>query len=155
MHFICERVSRQPWCSFLCPCSRHKTTRNILISVFPMACDGNRFPKKTQAEQHVEAYALAPLRSCCTLLSHRCGWAFGSSVHVDWQVQWSIRFCTGGWWRWNKHPKFEWKMYFLTVDGKYLWSDSPKGQNKSWEIRRPRTPSSMLSGVRCGVRFFS
>ena len=96
MHFICESVSYQPWCSFLCPCSRHKATRNILISVFLMACDANRFPKKTQAEQPGEAYALAPLRSCCTSLSHRCGWAFGSSAHVDWQVQWSIRFCTGG-----------------------------------------------------------
>ena len=40
--------------------------------------------------------------------------SFCSSVHVDWQVQWSIRFCTGGWRRWHKHPKFEWKMYSLT-----------------------------------------
>ena len=73
--------------------------------------------KKNTSWTTCKAHALAPLRSCCTLLSHKCGWAFGSSVHVDWQVQWSIRFCTEGWWQWNKHPKFEWKMYFLTVLG--------------------------------------
>ena len=50
--------------------------------------------QKTQGGQHMKTYALAPLRSCHTLLSHKCGWAFGSSVHVDWQVQRSIKFCT-------------------------------------------------------------
>ena len=87
MRFIRERVSYQPRCSFLCPCSRYKATRSILISVVLMACDADKFPKK-QTEQHAKAYALAyalaPLRSCCTLLSHECGWAFAQAcVWID------------------------------------------------------------------------
>ena len=57
--------------------------------------------------------------------------SFCSSVHVDWQVQWSIRFCTGGRWRWNRHPKFEWKMYPLRYYGQgRLLTQYPKNLDR-------------------------
>ena len=68
---------------FCAPSRRHKATRNILISVFLVACDTDRSHQKAQAEKtNRNTYALPPLLSCCSLLSHKCGWVFGLSMHV-------------------------------------------------------------------------
>ena len=68
---------------FCAPARRHKVTRNILISVFLVACDTDRSHQKAQAEKtNRNMYALPPLLSCCSLLSHKCGWVFGWSMHV-------------------------------------------------------------------------
>ena len=41
-------------------------------------------PKSTSRRTNRNAYALPPLLSCCSRLSHKCGWAFGLSMHVVW-----------------------------------------------------------------------
>ena len=39
-------------------------------------------PKSTSRTTNRNTYALPPLLSCCSLLSHKCGWVFGWSMHV-------------------------------------------------------------------------
>ena len=55
-------------CLFLCPCWRHKTTRNILISVFLMACDMDTAPQKEHRLKRI-SIELPPSLSCYSLLS--------------------------------------------------------------------------------------
>ena len=84
LHAAAETISLQLNVHFCAPARRHKVTRNILTSVFLVACDTDRSHQKAQAEKtNRNTYALPPLPSCCcSLLSHKCGWVFGLNMHV-------------------------------------------------------------------------
>ena len=55
-------------CSLFNPCARHKATRNILISVFLVACDMDTAPQKEHRLKTI-SIELPPFLSCYSLLS--------------------------------------------------------------------------------------
>ena len=63
-----ERQETTKVCSLFNPCARHKATRNILISVFLVACDMDTAPQKEHRLKRI-SIELPPSLSCYSLLS--------------------------------------------------------------------------------------